>query len=67
MIAVRNGKAFGVNRLPFSCGARPPPLDGTPHDRSTRISDMGLDAVAAILVFLVAMLAINRYEFGRFD
>jgi len=28
---------------------------------------MGLDAVAAILIFLVAMLAINRFEFGRFD
>jgi len=28
---------------------------------------MGLDAVAAILIFLVAMAALNRYEFGRFD
>jgi hypothetical protein len=32
-----------------------------------RFSGMGMDAVAAILVFLVAMLALNRFEFGRFD
>jgi hypothetical protein len=28
---------------------------------------MGLDAIAAIVIFLVVMLAINRFEFGRFD
>jgi len=28
---------------------------------------MGLDAVAAIVIFLVVMAAINRFEFGRFD
>jgi phage tail tape-measure protein len=32
-----------------------------------RFSSMGMDAVAAILIFLVAMLALNRFEFGRFD
>jgi hypothetical protein len=66
MIAVHMGKGLGANRPPFSCGAPSPPLDR----RSTtarRVFRMGLDAVAAILIFVVALAALNRYEFGRFD
>jgi hypothetical protein len=32
-----------------------------------RFFGMGLDAVAAILIFIVALAALNRSEFGRFD
>ncbi len=42
------------------------PLDGA-IATAQEVYGMGLDAVAAILVFLVVMAAINKYEFGRFD
>jgi hypothetical protein len=66
MIGVHGRKGLGANRRPFSCGPPRRPLDEGPLNLE-RFSSMGLDAVAAILIFLVAMLAINRFEFGRFD
>jgi hypothetical protein len=36
--------------------------------RSTREGvPMGWQAIGLIVLFLVAILALNRYEFGRFD
>jgi hypothetical protein len=65
MIAVHMGKGLGANRLSFSrgsfsCGSPQPPLDEAVQQTLRRYSSMGMDV-------LVAMLALNRFEFGRFD
>jgi hypothetical protein len=69
MIALHVGKGSGANRRSFCCGSllRRAPTTIRRSARYTHERFSGMDAIAAIAVFLVALAALNRYEFGRFD
>jgi hypothetical protein len=45
-------------------------LDGAPPARDGRVAAAAgatMEAVYAIAIFVIAMLVLNRFEFGRFD
>jgi hypothetical protein len=48
-----------------ACGAAGWPLERQSSPREGAL--LAMEAIAAIVVFLVGFLALNRYEYGRFD